>query len=92
MLTCKIRFLLAHPFFESLKNKISAKRIRETLNKFRNNSQGKEPKLALSHQAYDDTMEQINGQPADHKELANHVLSWIICAKSPLKTIEAQYA
>jgi hypothetical protein len=49
MLTCKIRFLLAHLFFESLKNKPSAKHIRETLNKLRNDSQGKEPKLVLLH-------------------------------------------
>lgn len=26
------------------------------------------------------------------KELANHVLSWIICTKCPLKPIEVQYA
>jgi hypothetical protein len=37
-------------------------------------------------------MERINEQPDDYKELANHVLSWIICAKCPLKTIEIQYA
>ena len=92
MLTCKIRLLLAYFFFESLKNKVSAKRIRETLNKLRNSSQEKERKLALLHQAYNQAMERINGQPDDHKELANHVLSWIICAKRPLKTIEVQYA
>ncbi|EGS23959.1 uncharacterized protein CTHT_0006690 [Thermochaetoides thermophila DSM 1495] len=92
ILICKIRFLLAHLFFKSLKNKVSAKRIRETLNKLRENSQEREPKLALLHQAYNDAMDRINGQPDDHKELANHVLSWIICAKRPLKTMEVQYA
>jgi hypothetical protein len=92
MLIFEIRFLLAYLFFDSLKNKVSAKRIRRTLDTLRTNSQKKDPKLALLHQAYNDAMERVNGQPDDHKKLANHVLSWIICAKRPLKTIEVQYA
>jgi FOG: Ankyrin repeat len=92
MFAYKFRFLLARLFFESLEHKVSAKRIRETLNKLRKCAQEKESKLALLRLAYDDVMERINGQPADYKELANHVLSWIICAKRPLKTIEVQYA
>ena len=92
MLTYKFRFLLAHLFFESLKDKVSAKLIRETSKELQNDLQGKEPKLALLRRAYDNAMERINGQPAGYKELANHVLSWIICAKRPLKTKEVQYA
>jgi hypothetical protein len=37
-------------------------------------------------------MERINGQPAGYKELAQHVLSWIVCAKRPLKMIDVKYA
>ncbi|EGS19501.1 uncharacterized protein CTHT_0049690 [Thermochaetoides thermophila DSM 1495] len=85
-------FLLARLFLESLKSKVSARRIRETMKKLRKSSQEKNPKLALLRQAYDSVMERINGQPSDYKELANHVLSWIVCAKRPVKTIEVQYA
>jgi len=92
MLTYEVRLLLAHLFFESLKDKISAKLIRKSLNELQNDSKEKEPKLVLLRRAYDNAMERINGQPAGYQELANHVLSWIICAKRPLKTIEVQYA
>jgi len=92
MLTYKVWFLLAHLFFESLKNKVSAKLIRKTLNELQDDSKGKEPKLALLRRAYDNAMERLDGQQAGHKELASHVLSWIICAKRPLKTIDVQYA
>jgi len=46
----------------------------------------------LQNQAYNDAMERINGQLDDHKELANHVFSWIICAKRQLTAREVQYA
>jgi len=70
-----------------LEDKARAKLIRKTLNELQNESKEKEPKLALLRRAYGDAMERINGQPAGYKEFANHVLSWIICAKRPLKTI-----
>ena len=92
MLTYKVRFLLAHLFFEALKDKVSAKLIRKTLKELQDDAKEKEPKHALLRRAYDDAMERINGQPVGYKKLANHVLSWIICAKRPLKTIEVQYA
>jgi hypothetical protein len=57
MLTFKARFLLVHLFFEALKEKVSAKLIRKTLNKLAEDSKKKEPKLALLHRAYDDAME-----------------------------------
>jgi hypothetical protein len=37
-------------------------------------------------------MERIKGQTADFEELAKQILSWIICAKKPLTTLELQHA
>ena len=37
-------------------------------------------------------MERINGQVIDFKKLARQVLSWIICAKRPLTTLELRHA
>jgi hypothetical protein len=37
-------------------------------------------------------MERINGQIKEREELAEQVLSWITCAKSPLATTELQHA
>jgi ankyrin repeat protein len=42
--------------------------------------------------AYEDTMNRIEGQQGDEKELAKQVLSWITCAKRPLTTSELQHA
>jgi len=92
MLTYKIRFLLAHLFVESLKDKVSAELIRKTLNELQNDSKEKEPRLALLRRAYDNVMKRIGGQPVGYKELAKHVLSWIVCAKRSLKTTDVQYA
>ena len=64
MLTLRVRFLLAHLFFESLKDKVSAKLVRKTLNGLQNDSEKKEPKLTLLRRAYDNAMERIHGQPA----------------------------
>ena len=61
MLTYKIRFFLARFFFESLKDKVSAKLIRKTLNELQNNSKEKKSKYALLCRAYNDAVERING-------------------------------
>ena len=37
-------------------------------------------------------MERIEGQVNDQEELAKQVLSWIICAKRPLTTVELEHA
>jgi len=42
--------------------------------------------------AYEDAMERIEAQDADSRELAEHVLSWIICAEGQLITAELQHA
>jgi hypothetical protein len=43
-------------------------------------------------QAYNDAMKRITDQDPDTNELAKMVLSWIICAKRPLTTLELQHA
>jgi hypothetical protein len=48
MFTYKIRFLLAHLFIESSKDKVRAKLIHKTLNELKSDSKEKEPNLALS--------------------------------------------
>ena len=42
--------------------------------------------------AYKEAMERIECQVADSQELAKQVLSWIICAKRPLTTLELRHA
>ena len=42
--------------------------------------------------AYDEAMRRIEGQLADQEELAKQALSWIVCAKRPLSTVELQHA
>ena len=42
--------------------------------------------------AYEDAMRRIEGQVADHAELAKQVLCWICFAQRPLTTIELQHA
>ena len=42
--------------------------------------------------AYKDAIERIKAQDADSRELAEHVLSWIIGAKRQLITVELQHA
>lgn len=37
-------------------------------------------------------MERIEGQIIDSQELAKQVLSWIVCSKRPLTTLELQHA
>jgi hypothetical protein len=53
-------------------------------------------KLPTGSEAYDyaykDTMDRIEGQLEDEKELAKQVLSWITCAMRPLTTSELEHA
>jgi hypothetical protein len=37
-------------------------------------------------------MERIKAQDTDSRELAEHILSWIICTKRHLTTVELQHA
>jgi ankyrin repeat protein len=69
----------------SLIGKRSAKTIRTALEKLPSGTK------AYDH-AYKDAMDRIEGQIADQEELAKQVLSWIICAKRRLTTVELQLA
>ncbi|KAF7546388.1 hypothetical protein G7Z17_g8463 [Cylindrodendrum hubeiense] len=79
------RFLLARLHFESLIGARSPKAIRDAL---KNMSTGPE----AYEDAYKDAMKRIEGQKSSQQELAKQVLSWITCAKRPLKTLELQHA
>ncbi|KAH7418500.1 hypothetical protein BKA64DRAFT_590520, partial [Cadophora sp. MPI-SDFR-AT-0126] len=78
-------FLLAKLHLESLVGKRSPKAVQTALKNLVKGS------AAYDH-AYKDAMERINGQVEEQEELAKEVLSWIICAKRPLSTIELQHA
>ncbi|KAK8000389.1 hypothetical protein PG990_012989 [Apiospora arundinis] len=78
-------FLLAQLHLNSLKGKRSPKAVRAALQKLANGSNAYDI-------AYHDSMTRINGQIPDQKLVAHQTLSWVICAKRPLKTIELQHA
>lgn len=42
--------------------------------------------------SYHNAMERIQGQKAGFQKVAKQVLSWIVCAKRPLTTLELQHA
>ncbi|TVY81967.1 Ankyrin-1 [Lachnellula suecica] len=78
-------FLLAQLHLDSLKGKRSPKTLRASLKT-----------LATGSRAYDDAyngaMDRIEGQLADQADLAKQALSWIVCARTTLTTIELQHA
>lgn len=81
-----IRFLLAQLHLESLIDKRrSVKVLRTALAKLPTGS-------GAYDRSYDDAMSRIEAQAADQEELAKQVLSWITCAKRPLRTSELQEA
>ncbi|PHH92415.1 hypothetical protein CDD83_7484 [Cordyceps sp. RAO-2017] len=78
-------FLLACFHLDALQYKTSVKKLQIALTKIPIGRDGYDS-------AYDDTMKRIEGQPSDHVELAKQILSWLTCAKRPLKTSELQEA
>ncbi|KAF4438156.1 ankyrin repeat protein [Fusarium austroafricanum] len=80
-----VQFLLAQLHLDSLIGKRSPKAIRTALAKLPTGSE------AYDH-AYQSAMERIKGQSSDQRKLAQEVLTWITCAKRPLKTSELQHA
>ncbi|KAL6700982.1 ankyrin repeat-containing domain protein [Trichoderma pleuroticola] len=78
-------FLLAQLYFEVVKNKRTQKKIKDVLKD-----------LPTGHNAYDyvyeEAMKRIMSQVSETAELAKLVLSWIVCAKRPLKALELQHA
>ena len=80
-----LRFLLAQLHLGSLINKTTPRAIRRTLEKLPKGSD------ALD-KAYHEAMERIQDQEIGFQGLAKRVLSWIICAKRPLTTLELRHA
>ena len=69
--------------------------MKSALKELQKQNQGgsaEDKKLGALAQAYKHAMERINGQKSGFRQLAKKVLSWIICAKRPLTTLELQHA
>ncbi|KAI9774450.1 MAG: hypothetical protein M1839_001733 [Geoglossum umbratile] len=77
-------FLLAQLHLDSLIGKRSPRAIQNALEKLPTGSEG------YDH-AYKDAMERIKGQLIEQVELAKQVLSWIVCARRPLATLELRH-
>lgn len=87
------RFLLAQLHLDSLIGKRSPNAVRTTLKSLRKESKvvGHDNTKVLDF-AYKQAMERIEGQVGDQHLLGKQVLSWIACARRPLKTSELQCA
>lgn len=68
--------------------------MERTLNEFRDRHKraGEGEKDSVLYEAYNDAMIRINQQNPDCEKLAKRTISWISCAKRPLKTKELQVA
>ncbi|KAL2195387.1 ankyrin repeat-containing domain protein [Corynascus similis CBS 632.67] len=73
-------FLLAHIFFQTLRDRFTAAQS------------GMDEKLRLLNMMYDNAIERINGLPTGHQELAKHVLAWITLVRSPPSLTQVQHA
>ncbi|KAF4880492.1 Vegetative incompatibility protein HET-E-1 [Colletotrichum siamense] len=78
-------FLLAQLHLDSLQGKRSVKAIKNALRKLATGS-------SAYDSAYEEAMERIEGQLDEQKTLAKDALSWIVCARRPLETLELQHA
>ncbi|KAJ0378089.1 hypothetical protein COL26b_003749 [Colletotrichum chrysophilum] len=78
-------FLLAQLHLDSLQGKRSVKAIKDALRKLATGS-------SAYDSAYEEAMERIEGQLDEQKTLAKDALSWIVCARRPLETLELQHA
>ncbi|KAI0973656.1 ankyrin repeat-containing domain protein [Xylaria arbuscula] len=78
-------FLLAQLHLDSLIGKRSLKAVRTALKELPSGSNAID-------QAYMNAMNRIESQVPDEVDLAKQVLSWIVCAKRPLTTLELQHA
>ncbi|KAJ6439216.1 putative ankyrin repeat protein [Purpureocillium lavendulum] len=74
-------FLLAQLHFDSLKGKVTVKRLQETLERL----------PSAYNKAYEDAMLRIESQFDDQKELAKRALAWTTRAKRPLTISELQH-
>ena len=81
------RFLLASLHLQSLKDRISIRKVKEALTQLPRGSG-----LAASKIAYDETMNRIRGQEKGFCDLAIATLAWITLAMTPLTLRELQCA
>ena len=86
-LTSFSRFLLASLHMQSLKDKVSMRKMKEALAQLPRGSGS-----AASKIAYDETINRIKGQEKGLRELAIATLSWISLAIRPLSLRELQCA
>jgi hypothetical protein len=80
-----VRFLLAQLHVASLAGLMTVKELRTALTELPTGSKAYD-------RAYNDAMKRIEVQGTHRNETAMRVLSWITCAKRPLKTIELRHA
>ncbi|RYP44175.1 hypothetical protein DL768_009323 [Monosporascus sp. mg162] len=87
-------FLLAQIYLNSLDDKTTPRAVRRALKQLQKQipESNEDQKREVLDQAYEDTMERINGQKPGFRRLAEKVLSWIACAKRSLTTSELQHA
>ncbi|GLB07263.1 hypothetical protein AtubIFM57258_002592 [Aspergillus tubingensis] len=79
-----LEFLLAHLHLSSLAGKFSPKAVRKTLKNLPSGTDA-------YNIAYEEAMERINGKMAGEKDLANQVLAWVTCSRTPLTIRELQH-
>ncbi|RFU75866.1 ankyrin repeat [Trichoderma arundinaceum] len=87
-------FLLAQVYIHSLKDMITPKSVTNALKGFQKLAPGlsEANKVGILAHAYKQAMLRINEQQPGFKKLANHVLSWIVCAERQITTVELQHA
>ncbi|KAL7941772.1 hypothetical protein V8C42DRAFT_360491 [Trichoderma barbatum] len=87
-------FLLARIYLNLLKSEVKPRKIRSALTGLRRQikGSGEAQRLEVLRHAYDEAMERINTQEPSRRDFAKQVLSWITCARRPLKTAELQCA
>ncbi|SCO92820.1 related to ankyrin [Fusarium oxysporum] len=78
-------FLLAQLHLDSLLGKTTIQAVHDALAKLPSGSNA-------YYRAYETAMERIKNQVSDHRELAERILPWIICAKRPLSVEELRHA
>ncbi|PKK53318.1 hypothetical protein CI102_3363 [Trichoderma harzianum] len=78
-------FLLARLYFKAIKTQKTQKKIQDVLNHLstRQNSY---------HFIYEEAINRIMSQDKDTADLAKLVLSWIVCARRPIKALELRHA
>ncbi|UKZ79450.1 hypothetical protein TrVFT333_007205 [Trichoderma virens FT-333] len=87
-------FLLAQIYLSSLSDKVTPKAIKIALKGLQKPIPGSNEvnQVEVLAHAYEQAMLRINQQQSGFKDLANKVLSWIICAERQLTKTELQYA